>query len=174
MGTERPDRIRTSTRRIITHAPNRPTEQFLLPHRRLPHCVLSMPRYSLRILLVEDHPFQLLATQCLLKSFGFHQLTPVENAEQAIRTMSQSEFPFDLMLCDQCLPDLPGLELVDIASRQRFITNAILLSGLPSRELVNLTKQALQRRLPLLGYLSKPLNRDELEKLIRLTVNPFM
>ncbi len=45
-----------------------------------------MPKnYPLRILLVEDHPFQLLATQCLLKSFGFEHLTLAENAEQAIR-----------------------------------------------------------------------------------------
>lgn len=86
-----------------------------------------MPSYSLRIVLVEDHPFQLMATQCLLRSFGFDQLTPVENAEQAIRVMSQSEHPFDLMLCDQCLPDLPGLELVEIASRRRFITKRYLV-----------------------------------------------
>ncbi|WP_124403531.1 response regulator [Pseudomonas sp. R3-18-08] len=128
-----------------------------------------MPNYPLRILLVEDHPFQLLATQCLLRSFGFHQLTPVENAEQAIRTMTQSEFPFDLMLCDQCLPDLPGLELVEIASRGQFITRAILLSGLPTTELLKLTAQAAQRNLPLLGCLSKPLNKDELERLISST-----
>ncbi|NVZ20520.1 response regulator [Pseudomonas costantinii] len=125
-----------------------------------------MLRHPLRILLVEDHPFQLLATQCLLKSFGFDQLTLAENAEQAIRSMSQSEEPFDLMLCDQCLPDLPGLDLVEIASRRQFITSAILLSGLPPTELFNLTTQALQRGLPLLGYLSKPLNKDELAKLI--------
>ncbi|GLH48979.1 hypothetical protein RS3R2_26650 [Pseudomonas lactis] len=68
-----------------------------------------------------------MATQCLLRSFGFDQLTPVENAEQAIRVMSQSEHPFDLMLCDQCLPDLPGLELVEIASRRRFITKRYLV-----------------------------------------------
>ncbi|MGR3887642.1 response regulator [Pseudomonas sp. 1152_12] len=125
-----------------------------------------MPSSRLRILLVEDHPFQLLATQCLLKSFGFERLTPAENAEQAIHVMSQSQTPFDLMLCDQCLPDLPGLELVEIASRRNFITGAILLSGLPATELSNLTSQALQRGLPLLGYLLKPLNKDELEKLI--------
>ena len=125
-----------------------------------------MPSYSLRILLVEDHPFQLMATQCLLRSFGFDQLTPVENAEQAIRVMSQSEHPFDLMLCDQCLPDLPGLELIEIASRRRFTTTAILLSGLPVVELANLIAQAVERGLPLLGYLSKPLNKDELARLI--------
>ena len=125
-----------------------------------------MPIPCLRILLVEDHPFQLLATQCLLKSFGFEQLTLAENAEQAIRSMSCATHPFDLMLCDQCLPDLPGLELVDIASRQHFITGAILLSGLPATELSNLTLQARRRGLPLLGYLLKPLNKDALTELI--------
>ena len=125
-----------------------------------------MPKPHLSLLLVEDHPFQLLATQCLLNSFGFDQLTLAENAEQAIRLMTQSDAPFDLMLCDQCLPDLPGLELIDIANHRGFIVHAILLSGLPATELENLSKQALHRDLPLLGYLSKPLNRDELIALI--------
>jgi CheY-like chemotaxis protein len=125
-----------------------------------------MRAQQLRILLVEDHPFQLLATQCLLKSFGFNQLTPTENAEQAIRLMTQTPTPFDIMLCDQCLPDLPGLELVEIASRQGFIRGAILLSGLPTQELATLKAQAMQRNLPLLGYLAKPLNKDELVRLI--------
>ena len=125
-----------------------------------------MLRYPLRILLVEDHPFQLLAAQCLLNSFGFDRLTPAENAEQAIRFMSQAQTPFDIMLCDQCLPDLPGLELIDIASRRGFIKVAVLLSGLPLEELSALKTQALKRDLPLLGYLSKPLNKEELIKLI--------
>jgi YesN/AraC family two-component response regulator len=125
-----------------------------------------MPSYPLRILLVEDHPFQLLATQCLLRSFGFEQLTPAENAEQAVRLMTLAEEPFDIILCDQYLPDLPGLELIEIANRQRFATAAILLSGLPRLELENLHAQALARGLPLLGYISKPLNRDELTRLL--------
>ncbi|PRA27235.1 response regulator [Pseudomonas poae] len=125
-----------------------------------------MLRYPLRILLVEDHPFQLLATQCLLRSFGFDKLTPTENAEQAIRVMTQTEAPFDIILCDQCLPDLPGLELIEIANRRRFIMAAILLSGLPAEELSTLKVQALRRDLPLLGCLSKPLNKGALVKLI--------
>ncbi|EFQ64520.1 MULTISPECIES: response regulator [Pseudomonas] len=126
-----------------------------------------MPSYPLRILLVEDHPFQLLASQCLLKSFGFEQLTLAENSEQAIRCMRQAEAPFDVLLCDQCLPDLPGLELIEIAIHGGFAGNAILLSGLPVAELSLLHAQALARGLPLLGYLPKPLNNDELSQLIQ-------
>jgi len=125
-----------------------------------------MPSNPLCILLVEDHPFQLLATQCLLRSFGFERLTPCENAAQAVHLMTQVDMPFDILLCDQCLPDLPGLELIEIASRQRFINAAILLSGLPIAELSALHVQALERGLPMLGYLSKPLNKEELSQLL--------
>lgn len=35
-----------------------------------------MSKHSLRILLVEDHPFQLIATQILLNNQGYFLLTP--------------------------------------------------------------------------------------------------
>ncbi|MBK5436435.1 response regulator [Pseudomonas sp. TH32] len=127
---------------------------------------------QLRILLVEDHPFQLLATQCLLRNYGYHDLALAENAEQAIRQMTQTELPFDILLCDQCLPDLPGLELIEIAHRRGFIRSAILLSGLPVNELENLKSQAFQRNFPLLGYLPKPLNPIGLSELIRQLLLP--
>ncbi|SDU98866.1 response regulator [Pseudomonas mucidolens] len=119
-----------------------------------------MLEQQLRILLVEDHPFQLLAIQSLLNSFGFNQLTPTENAEQAIKLMAHTEIPFDVMICDQCLPDLTGLELIEIANRAGFIKRAILLSGLPVIELESLKTQAVKRNIPLLGYLAKPLNKE--------------
>ena len=125
-----------------------------------------MPERQLRILLVEDHPFQLLAIQCLLKSFGFSHLTPAENAEQAIKLMRTTEAPFDVMLCDQCLPDLTGLELVEIASHAGFVKRAVLLSSLPAVELEHLKTLAIQRDLRLLGYLPKPLNKEAWIELI--------
>ena len=125
-----------------------------------------MPERQLRILLVEDHPFQLLAIQCLLKSFGYDQLTPAANAEQAIKLMRTTEVPFDVMLCDQCLPDLTGLELVEIASHAGFVKSAVLLSSLPTVELEYLKTLAIQRDLRLLGYLPKPLNKEAWIELI--------
>lgn len=125
-----------------------------------------MFKHDLRILLVEDHPFQLMATQYLLNSYGFHQLTSAYNAESALRLMRQAKMPFDILLCDQCLPDLQGLELIDRASRQGFIQKAIILSSLTLNELEALKTQASARGLPLLGYLTKPLNHWELKTLL--------
>ncbi|MCU1752994.1 response regulator [Pseudomonas sp. 6D_7.1_Bac1] len=125
-----------------------------------------MFKYDLRIMLVEDHPFQLKATQYLLESYGFTQVTAVDNAENALQTMTQLQRPFEILLCDQCLPDLCGLDLIGIASHLGLIHQAIILSSLDSTELGILKKNAHEQRLPLLGYLAKPLKQSEFINLL--------
>ena len=127
-----------------------------------------MIKDNLRILLVEDHPFQLMATQCLLESYGFTQLTTTDSAEGALQQMLTSVQPFDILLCDQCLPDLCGLDLVKFASHRGMIKQAILLSSLTPTELERLENTANINGLPLLGYLSKPLKQSEFRKLLTL------
>ncbi|WP_309676665.1 response regulator [Pseudomonas sp.] len=123
---------------------------------------------DLRILLVEDHPFQLRATQYLLESYGFTQLTTTDSADGALQQMLKAVQPFDILLCDQCLPDLCGLDLVEFASHRGMIKQAILLSSLTSAELDELEKKANKHRLPLLGYLIKPLKQSEFRNLLTL------
>lgn len=127
-----------------------------------------MHKDDLRILLVEDHPFQLKATQYLLESYGFTQLTTTDSADGALQQMSKAVQPFDILLCDQCLPDLCGLDLVKFASHRGMIRQAILLSSLTSAELDELKKMANEHGLPLLGYLIKPLKQSEFRKLLTL------
>lgn len=124
---------------------------------------------DLRILLVEDHPFQLRATQYLLESYGFTQLTTTDSADGALKQMLKAVQPFDILLCDQCLPDLSGLDLVEFASHRGMIRQAILLSSLTSAELDELEKKANEHGLPLLGYLIKPLKQSEFRNLLTLT-----
>nr|WP_150713165.1 response regulator [Pseudomonas fluorescens] len=120
----------------------------------------------MRILLVEDHPFQLWATQYLLESYGFTQLTTSDSAKSAMQHMLTSAQPFDILLCDQCLPDLPGLDLVRLASQRGMFRQAILLSSLTRPELDRLEKIANTHGLPLLGYLTKPLQQSEFRSLL--------
>lgn len=126
----------------------------------------NMIKDNLRILLVEDHPFQLQATQCLLQSYGFTRLTTTASAQDALQHMLGAEQPFDILLCDQCLPDLCGIDLVKFASRRGLIKQAILLSSLTSAELDRLESMATLHDLPLLGCLVKPLKQAELIQLL--------
>lgn len=127
-----------------------------------------MTENDLRILLVEDHPFQLRATQYLLESYGFTHLTSTDSAQSAMQHLARVIQPFDILLCDQCLPELSGLDLIHFASQRGMIRQAILLSSLPSIELDMLETTALQLGLPLLGYITKPLKQTELRNLLTL------
>ena len=121
---------------------------------------------NFRILLVEDHPFQLIALQILLNNNGLYRVTPALNASEALGAMERSPKPYDLLLCDQRLPGMCGLELIQTATRRGLIQRAILLSGLEAAPLATLESEARAMGLPLLGCLSKPLNTLELISLI--------
>lgn len=125
-----------------------------------------MAKNNLRILLVEDHPFQLIATQILLNNQGYYLLTPVLTAAEAMTAMENAKQPFDVLLCDQCLPDLPGLELIELAHQHRLIRRAVVLSGLNQELLDDLQHTARERQLPLLACLSKPLHVETLMALL--------
>lgn len=126
-----------------------------------------MFKHNLRILLVEDHPFQLIATQILLNNQGYFLLTPVLNAAEALEAMTRTPEPYDLLLCDQCLPDVQGFDLIELAYKRGYVRRAILLSGLGTAQLQALEQTALQRGLPLLGCLSKPLHGPDLSRMLQ-------
>ena len=131
-----------------------------------------MFRHNLRILLVEDHPFQLIATQILLNNLGYFLLTPALTAVEALAAMERSPQPYDLLLCDQCLPDQMGFDLIEQAVQRGYIQQAIVLSGLPDTHLHDLELKAQQRELPLLGCLSKPLHGPDLARLLSAGFDP--
>mgnify|MGYP000108740475 CR=1 FL=1 len=128
-----------------------------------------MFKRDLRILLVEDHPFQLIALQILLNNHGLYLLTPALNAREALAALERSEKPYDLLLCDQRLPDMCGIELVEKASQHGGFEHAVLLSGLDASQLADIEREARARGVPLLGCLNKPLNTLELLQLIAHT-----
>jgi CheY-like chemotaxis protein len=80
--------------------------------------------------------------------------------------MEAATEPFDVLLCDQCLPDMLGLELIDLASKRGLIHRAVVLSGLSQEQLDALERSADKRQLPLLGCLSKPLDVQALTELL--------
>lgn len=125
-----------------------------------------MFKHNFRILLVEDHPFQLIALQVLLNNHGLYRVTPVLDAGEAIAALERSTEPYDLLLCDQRLPGMSGLELIEIAVGRGLVRNAVLLSGLEPQKLAAISFQATARGLPLLGCLSKPLNTLDLLHLV--------
>lgn len=130
-----------------------------------------MNEADLRILVVEDHCFQLRATQLLLETYGFTSITIADSANAALSRMREVARPYDVLLCDQCLPDLRGVQLIEAATELGKIKHAILLSSLTHAELDPLVRWAIGQGLPLLGFLTKPLTQLELVNLLTLTAS---
>lgn len=125
-----------------------------------------MLNHKLRILLVEDHPFQLIATQILLNNQGYFLLTPALTAAEALQALNRTNEPYDLLLCDLCLPDGEGFDVIEHAFKTGTARTAIVLSGLDDHQLQAIEQLAGQRNLPLLGCLSKPLQGPQLRHLL--------
>ncbi|MCP8466654.1 response regulator [Pseudomonas sp. ZM23] len=114
---------------------------------------------KLAILVVEDHPFQLIAIQMHLNRMGFYHLTPALDADEARQACQRRTGPFDLFLCDINLPGTNGVALLEELAKSGRIQHAVLLSYQGEDELQTLEKHLQDIGLPVLACLSKPLDQ---------------
>ncbi|MBD9512322.1 response regulator [Pseudomonas sp. PDM22] len=115
-----------------------------------------MQENKFSILIVEDHPFQLIATQMQLNRLGFFRLTPALDASEAREECARRNEPFDLLLCDINLPDTDGIELLGELAEAGHIRHAVFLSCRDADELQALRRTLRDQGLPVLACLSKP------------------
>jgi PAS domain S-box-containing protein len=70
----------------------------------------EIPRGSEHILLVDDEEFALKSLESVLKHLGY-EVTGKKNAKEALITFNARSDTFDLVITDQIMPELSGLEL---------------------------------------------------------------
>jgi CheY-like chemotaxis protein len=85
-----------------------------------------------KILLVEDSPTQALQIQMMLEELE-HQVTAVTDGRSAVDALRS--LPWDLVVTDLELPELNGLELVDLMKKEFPMIPAILVTAKGSEEL---------------------------------------
>ncbi len=126
-----------------------------------PHALSKMinnPR-AIRILLVEDDPFNQEYMVYLLRDFGF-KVTLIGNGVKALETLAAQ--PFDLVLMDIQMPEMDGFETTER------IRNAVDAGFDPHIPIIALTAYAMKgdrERMLEAGmddYLSKPLKKEQL------------
>jgi two-component system NtrC family response regulator len=116
-----------------------------------------------RLLVVDDEEPQRLMLASLLGRAGFDAVTAA-NGEQALARLAEG--PFDLLLTDQRMPGMDGLELLERARRVRAELPIVLMTA---HGTVSTAVEAMKRGAA--DYLTKPFERDELmvviEKVLR-------
>lgn len=115
--------------------------------------------FMLRVVLVDDEP-SVLEGLHLFVNWQELGLEPVGEALDGAcaLTLIQKERP-DLVICDIRMPELDGLELIEKASALNPAPRFLILSGYTD---FSYAQKGL--RLGALGYLTKPLDRDELAR----------
>lgn len=121
---------------------------------------------QLRVLVVEDHPFQLFAHEAQFNALGLYMLAQAMDLSAALKILNAGR-KFDLLLCDQYLSDGFGFDLIVAAHKIGAIKSAVLLSGVDdASDRQRILSTAAKLNLPLLAYLPKPLAMSELKKVV--------
>ncbi|GAB2848966.1 hypothetical protein GCM10027277_16420 [Pseudoduganella ginsengisoli] len=120
----------------------------------------------LRVLLLDDDPFQLAMLEDMLEDLGDFTVFTA-NAAQAALAMLQTSPP-DLMVCDLSMPDMDGIEFLRHVAEEGYDGTVVLLSGMESGVLKAAERLAMAQGLTILGACAKPVSAVELGDLVSL------
>ncbi|MBS7545579.1 MHYT domain-containing protein [Ancylobacter oerskovii] len=121
--------------------------------------VLPVPQRAAglqRVLVVDDDPLVLSATAAMIEDLGY-QVAEAGSAKEALATLEGGE-PFDVVLTDQAMPGMTGLQLAEAIS-ERFPSLPVIL-GTGYAELPNGADAHFRR-------LAKPFGQDVLDRELR-------
>jgi response regulator NasT len=119
---------------------------------------------KLRILIADDESIIRLGLKTMLAEMG-HEVTMAADGREALRVAHQKQFDFAIF--DVKMPFTDGLDAARALYRYR-PTPILLLTAFSDRELIE--KAA---RLPIQGYLVKPVKEDQLAASIEVALRRF-
>lgn len=134
-----------------------------LPRPSLPS--MAPPR-PLRILVVDDDSLVRWALGCALSQQGC-LVVEESDGESALRSLADGSNGFDVILLDDRLPDVRGLDLLttmkQLAPRSRVV---MMSADMPADDLVEAVRRGVS------AFVPKPFDLDEVWTLIRRYAHP--
>lgn len=124
---------------------------------------ISVPVH--KVLLVDDEFTVLDAISRLLESEGLH-VTCADSGTSALENLGAPENRFDLLLVDYSMPDMNGMDLLEIVREKEIQTQAILMSGFVE-EVVDPREGDLFD-----AFLAKPFDMSDLAEAIQTSKDP--
>jgi CheY-like chemotaxis protein len=114
-----------------------------------------------RVLVVDDEPFLVRAHKMQLTLLGY-SVTTTTSSKEALEIVKANPKKFALLITDQIMPELSGLELAEEVLKINPLLPIILCTGQGD---VVLREKAMSRLIN--GYVSKPIFGNELFQTIR-------
>ncbi|QQG35492.1 MAG: response regulator [Micavibrio aeruginosavorus] len=120
-----------------------------------------------KVLLVDDHPVNIMFAEKLLRKIGFKDIDKAENGVQALQCVNEVEGSYDLILMDCQMPEMDGFE----ASQN--IRSLELKSGNKRTPIIAMTAHAMEKdrdmcmKAGMDDYISKPVVPEKLYSVIK-------
>ncbi len=121
----------------------------------------------IKILIVDDDTFMLKLLTRMLTKQGYTSVNSCDNGRDALKLIDNAYTCPDLILLDLNMPDMDGIEFVRYLVDRQFHGDLILVSGEDDRMLKTAEKLVHAHKIPMLGYLHKPVNPDKLSEIIK-------
>lgn len=122
--------------------------------------------HALKVLILEDHPFQLMALHQMLNANGVFDVLVAESVDAAMHLLDRRG-PVDIAICDLYMEGSDGLALIRHLAENRLAQALIVLSDAEPALLEHIGDLARQLGLSLLGCVSKPASGALLHQLLR-------
>lgn len=120
---------------------------------------------SLKVLILEDNPFQLMVLHQMLNAFHIFDVLAAESVESARSSLSRRG-AIDVAICDLYLEGRSGLELIRELAVKREAQALIILSCAAPHVLEKAVCAAREEGLEVLGCLPKPVTLGGLRQLL--------
>ena len=116
------------------------------------------------ILIVEDHPFQLMYLQNLFRELGDFYLECAQDGLQALACLQRQDF--DLVLTDLLMPGMDGVQFIQKLAALRSRPALAIMSSSSRRMLMAASLVARNLDVNVIGLISKPVRASALRDLI--------
>lgn len=123
-----------------------------------------MKGYS--ILVVEDSKVQREHLVSLCKGFGLYNVLEAEHGRDALAVIEAHSGAIDILLCDLEMPDMNGIDLLQILARQNQRTAVIIVSAHSVSLMSAVELLATMNGLYVLGTIQKPVPQNALLELL--------
>ncbi len=121
--------------------------------------------------MLDDESFMLKLLNRILTNLGFTSVTLCDNGRAALERVAKADAP-NVILLDLNMPEMDGIEFVRHLVDQHYAGSLILVSGEDERILQTTEKLVRAHKIPILGYLHKPVKPDALSALLEKWAPP--
>lgn len=121
--------------------------------------------HSLKVLILEDHPFELMALHQMLNANQVFQVLAADSVVAACASL-RARGPVDIAICDLQMDGADGLALIDHLIETRQARSLIVLSSAPAEVQDSVARLARQRGIEVLGCLRKPASAASVRALL--------